>query len=165
MHYFMTRRGGSMIYRVPGRAKVHILAGQQIPDYCVEWLGEKKVAAFVADGVFAPLPAGQTPSDSDLGQPDVNPIPVGVGDKEFMPEAKALPGKQRDQALRNLLAEQEARKARTYVDSEAGGSPDGAVKVTLPPEELDSDYDDYEEMLTDREREAISAIERGRSSE
>jgi len=169
MHYYMTRKGGSMVFRLDtpeGRVKKHIVAGQSIPADCLEFLGQAKVDGHVKSGTFVAIADDAVPSDSDLGAADVNPIPIGTGDKDFMPEAQALPGKQKDQALLNLLAEQERIKTETTIDEEMGGTPDGAVKVERPVDEDDDDEDDYlddeyEDMMTDAEREAIAKIERG----
>ena len=164
MHYYMTRKGGSMIFRLTAeddtRVKKHILAGQSIPDDCLAFLGEKKVAGHIAAGTFVAVEEGAVPSDADLGEADVNPITVGVGDEDFMPEATAQPGKQRDEALQNLLDEQERRKAETTIDEEVGGTPDGAIKVTRPVDD-DDDDGEYADLMTDVERDAVAAIESG----
>ena len=160
MHYYMTRKGGSMIFRITNeddtRTKKHVVAGQSIPSDCLAFLGEKKVAAFVADGTFVTVEGDAVP---DLGEADVHPIRVGTGDKDFMPEATAQEGKQRDEALQNLLDEQERLKAETVIDEEIGGTPDGAIQVERPADEDDEDDDEYEALMTDAERDAIAAIE------
>lgn len=164
MHYYMTRKGGSMVFRITNedntRTKKHIIAGQSIPADCLAHLGKKKVEAFVGDGTFVAVDGDAAP---DLGMTDVNPIRVGTSDKAFSPEATAQPGKQRDEALQNLLDEQERRKAQTTIDDEIGGTPDGVIKVERPADEDDDDddEDEYDAMMTDAERDAIAAIEAG----
>jgi hypothetical protein len=162
MHYYMTRKAGSMIFRLvredKSRNKKHVLAGQEIPADCLAHLGETKVASLVAEGAFVAAEDGELPN---LGQLDVAPIRIGTSDKDFMPESQAAPGKQHDEALLNLLAAQEARKVEATIDEEIGGTPDGLVKVERPVDEDDEDDDEYEAMMTDAERDAIAAIEAG----
>lgn len=163
MNFYITRKCGSMIFRFPNgdgrKVKRQVLSGEAIPRAALLAMGESRVRSMVAEGAFVAIEENAIPSDMQLGEPDVNPQRVGVGDREFMPEARALPGRRRDEALDRLLDEQEAKKTRTTIDEDIGGTPDGAIKVERPEE--DEDEDDYDdEDLTSEERDAIEAIDR-----
>lgn len=161
MDYYVSKKAGSIMFRRP--RKHHLIAGDHIPAEVWEAVEASTQAELLKTGMVEGF---EDPDSVQLSEPEQEQLPrVGVGNDDFMPEAKVQRGERRDAELERLIAEQEARKAESEVDPERGGSADGVVKVELPPEEDDEDLDDEdldadESDLTDEERAAIEEMER-----
>lgn len=160
MEYYVTKKAGSVLFRKPRRR--HVLAGEHIPAEFWAEVREDARAELLRSGMVQ----GFQDPDSvrlDEPEPDPNAPVVGVGNNEFMPEAHVQPGKRRDKQLDELAREQRRAtlkaKAESEVDPDLGGSADGVVRVELPPEEDDEEFDDSD--LTAEELAEIRRMEEG----
>ena len=151
MDYYVSKKAGSILLRKPNR--LHLVAGDHIPTVYWDALGAAAQQSLMAEGAVE----GFTDPDSvQLAEapPIEQPIRIGVSDREFMAEAKVQRGVRHDRAL-SELEQLDREREQSMVDMEAGGSPDGVIKVELPPEDLDEGDED----LTDEERDEIRRME------
>jgi hypothetical protein len=159
MDYYVSKKAGSLLFRKPN--KLHLVAGDHIPaDYWNALPGEAQ-QSMLAEGTVEGF---DDPDSVELAPAPavVQPIKIGVGKDQFMPEAKVQPGTRHDAALDKLIAEQERAREllqQSKIDARKARSGDGVVEVELPID--DDDEDDFDDDLTDAEREAIRRFDAG----
>jgi len=157
MDYYVSKKAGSIMFRQP--KKQHLVAGDNIPAEVWNAVVESSRQELLNTGM---VEAFEDVDSVMLSDAPVEELPrVGSGNKKFMPEAKVQAGKRVDAKLEALKKEQAARdlkaKEDSEVDREGGGSADGVVKIELP---ADEDDDDFEDGLTAEEMEALLEMER-----
>jgi hypothetical protein len=151
MDYYVTKTGGSLLFREPRKLK--LVAGDHIPAEFWNTLKADAQAVLIRDGAVEGFDDPDSVQLSEPAAPE-QPIKIGVGKGDFMPEARVQRGERRDAALEELMQKQ--RQAE--VDAENGGSPDGVVQVELPAEDEFEDDDEFDD-LTPEERAEILRLE------
>lgn len=153
MSYYVTKIAGSILFRSPH--KLHVLAGQEIPQEHWDAVDSQVRAEFLRSGMVSEHVDPDEPAPSPIAG---MPVP-GAPEDGFMPEAKVQPGKRVDAELERIRAEQEAAE-RAAAAAEAD---DVQVEVDEPEaaEDEDDEDDEGDDDLTPEERDEIRRLEQG----